>query len=457
MHHRCWCKRSERSVQKVYMLACELIKAHFSGLSWNIILISTAEELLPMAAGATFLSSSISCTFPPSKSNFCVKQTHVTSSVNNLRNGQLLKLRAYPRGHWGFREGLRLDAKMSLEHIVGVPNWSECNGAKRRAMKSKASRSSITMNIRSQWYRPDTLERFWNKRVIPKLTQLTPLEVSKWATMAAIAIWAAKLTLSILLNPYVWMYGSWFLIVWPWPTAVLLGLAALFAAFRKSKGKAGEREQMFILAASLLWLIIVPPAHLNGYLEGWPLMLFIVYFGFFMINSHIRYTLYGDLSPRPDDKQWKTSPSRIVQIAFVASVVGAHLLAAYESPPLSMAPGGWNNVIPSLVLFLAMALHYNATHFLGKYSDRFEVPTTVVMFGPYRWIRHPIYTSYMLLFAGYCIALRAYVSLFLLILVCFLYYEHRAKLEEDMLVKDFGDLYTSYREKVSGKYIPFVY
>lgn len=345
----------------------------------------------------------------------------------------------------------------SLKPIVGVPNWSECKGPKRRATESKVSMSSMTTNSRPQWYRRDALERFWNKRVIPRLTQLTPLEASKWAAMAAIAIWAARHTLGLLLNPYAWMYGSWFFIVWPWPTAVLLGLAALFAGFRKSKGKAGEREQMFILAVSLLWLIIVPPAHFNGYLEGWPVMLFIVYFGFFMINSYVRSTLYGDLNPRPDDKQWKTSPSRIVQIAFVASVVGGHLLAAYESPPLSMIPGGWNNVIPSLVLYLAMAVHYNATHYLGKYLDRLVVPRTVVMFGPYRWVRHPIYSSYMLLFAGYCIALRAYVSLFLLILVCFLYYEHRAKLEEDMLVDAFGDLYTSYREKVSRKYVPFVY
>lgn len=345
----------------------------------------------------------------------------------------------------------------SLKPIVGVPNWSECKGPKRRATKSKVSMSSMTRNSRPQWYRRDALERFWNKRVIPRLTQLTPLEASKWAAMAAIAIWAVRHTLGVLLNPYAWMYGSWFFIVWPWPTAVLLGLAALFAGFRKSKGKAGEREQMFILAVSLLWLIIVPPAHFNGYLEGWPVMLFIVYFGFFMINSYVRYTLYGDLNPRPDDKQWKTSPSRIVQIAFFASVVGGHLLAAYESPPLSMIPGGWNNVIPSLVLYLAMAVHYNATHYLGKYLDRLVVPRTVVMFGPYRWVRHPIYSSYMLLFAGYCIALRAYVSLFLLIPVCFLYYEHRAKLEEDMLVDAFGDLYTSYREKVSRKYVPFVY
>lgn len=410
-----------------------------------------------MAAGATFISSSISCTFPPSKSILSVKQTHIASSANNLRNGQLLKLRAYPRGHWGFREGLRLHRQTSLKPIVGVPNWSESNGPKRRATESKASMSSMTTNSRPQWYRRDALERFWNNRVIPRLTQLTPLEASKWAAMAAIAIWAAKHTLGVLLNPYAWMYASWFFIVWPWPTAVLLGLAALFAGLRKSKGKAGEREQMFILAVSLLWLIIVPPAHFNGYLEGWPVMLFIVYFGFFMINSYVRYTLYGDLNPRPDDKQWKTSPSRIVQIAFVASVVGGHLLAAFESPPLAMIPGGWNNVIPSLVLFLAMAVHYNATHYLGKYLDRLVVPRTVVVFGPYRWVRHPIYSSYMLLFAGYCIALRAYVSLFLLILVCFLYYEHRAKLEEDMLVDAFGDLYTSYREKVRRKYVPFVY
>ena len=63
----------------------------------------------------------------------------------------------------------------------------------------------------------------------------------------------------------------------------------------------------------------------------------------------------------------------------------------------------------------------------------------------------------MLLFVGYCISLRAYINLFLLLVACFLYYEHRAKLEEDMLVEAFGDLYTSYRKKVSGKYIPFVY
>lgn len=411
-----------------------------------------------MAAGATFISSSISCAYPPSKSKLFLKQTHIASTANNnLRNGHLLKLRAYPRGHWSFREGLRLHSQTSLKPIVGVPYWSECNGPKRRATESKASMSSMPTNSRWQWYRRDALERFWNKRVIPRLTQLTPLETSKWIAMAAIATWAAKLTLGALLNPYVWMYGSWFFIVWPWPTAVLLGLAALFAGFRKSKGKAGEREQMFILAASLLWLIIVPVAHFNGYIEGWPVMLFIVYFGFFMINSYIRYYLYGDLSPQPEDKKWKTSPSRNVQIGFVASVVGGHLLAAYESPPLFMIPGGWSNAIPSLVLFLSMVVHYNATHYLGKYFDRLVVPKTVVIFGPYRWVRHPIYASYMLLFAGYCIALRAYVSLFLLILVCFLYYEHRAKLEEDMMVEAFGDLYTSYREKVRCKYVPFVY
>eukprot|EP01018_Ginkgo_biloba_P003364 Gb_02332 [translate_table: standard] len=411
-------------------------------------------------SGATLLSSSICCTSAPKP--LYIRQPTIKSSCHNLRisrpflsfNGHCSNLLTTTKRPWGLPKGSRLDTRRSLRDISGLPSL-EYNETKRRFFEAKALGGSA--NSPSDWYKPATLVKLWNNRIMPGLAQLTPLEASKWAAMAALLIGAIKLIVGVVLNPYVWAYGSWILVIWPWPAAVIIGLSCLFAAFKQSKGKAKEWEQVLILAGALIWLNIVPIAHINGYLEGWPILLFFVYFVFFLISSYIRYILYGDLSPRSDDKQWKTSSSRIAQIAFVASVVGGHWLAAYESPPLYLIPGGWNNILPLLVLFFAVALHYNATYYLGKYFDRLVVPQTVVVFGPYRWVRHPIYTSYMLLFAGYCIALRAYCSLAFLVVACFLYYEQRTKLEEDMLVEAFGDMYTSYRKKVRRKYIPFVY
>lgn len=99
------------------------------------------------------------------------------------------------------------------------------------------------------------------------------------------------------------------------------------------------------------------------------------------------------------------------QVAFVVALVGGHWAAAKESPLVALALAGltprpspnW----PALsLLFFALWLHWDATLVLGKYFDRLVPPQVVVTTGPYRWIRHPIYTSYMLLFAGYCAGLR---------------------------------------------------
>ncbi len=35
--------------------------------------------------------------------------------------------------------------------------------------------------------------------------------------------------------------------------------------------------------------------------------------------------------------------------------------------------------------------------------DRLVTPDELVISGPYKFVQHPIYTSYMLLFCGYCL------------------------------------------------------
>lgn len=176
------------------------------------------------------------------------------------------------------------------------------------------------------------------------------------------------------------------------------------------------------------------------------------------MSSLIRLRRFGELSPRSQDKQWATSPSRIAQIAFIFAVGGGHWAAAFQGPALNSP---WTLSWPSLlalgIFITALNLHFYATSFLGKSFDRLVKPTALVVSGPYRFVRHPIYTSYMLLFAGYCVALRSYWSMAFLLTACILYYEQRVKLEEDMLLEAFREQYSAYREQVRSKYLPFVY
>lgn len=85
------------------------------------------------------------------------------------------------------------------------------------------------------------------------------------------------------------------------------------------------------------------------------------------------------------------------------------------------------------------------------------VPSVVVKFGPFRWVRHPMYASIMLMFAAYAAALRAPLSCLFLVAVCVAYYEQKARLEEELLLETFGEDYREYMYKVKYKFIPLLY
>lgn len=80
----------------------------------------------------------------------------------------------------------------------------------------------------------------------------------------------------------------------------------------------------------------------------------------------------------------------------------------------------------------------------------------LVSTGPYKWLRHPLYTGLVLIIVGFCLGVGnvwtalccgALVSLALL---------HRIRIEEAMLTEVHGDL---YREWCSSRYrlVPFIY
>ena len=57
----------------------------------------------------------------------------------------------------------------------------------------------------------------------------------------------------------------------------------------------------------------------------------------------------------------------------------------------------------------------------------------------YGIIRHPIYTSYLLVFGGYCVLLQSWPAILLLIADCAIWFGNRIQIEERMLAEEFGD------------------
>ncbi|XP_077236901.1 protein C-terminal S-isoprenylcysteine carboxyl O-methyltransferase [Tasmannia lanceolata] len=289
------------------------------------------------------------------------------------------------------------------------------------------------------------------------LSQLTPLNVCKWTAVLSFAIAATKWTVNLLSNPFFWMYFSWTWLFWPWFLSISLAIYSLYCLLKHSQAKANIFEQLIIVTSTFTWLTLVPPAHFNGFLEGWPLVFFFVYHYFFFFNATVRKRLYGDFYPRPHEPKWDIALPTPLRVLFSAGVLAGHWLAASEGTPLHLVPGGWSNVPIWVLIVVTLFMQYHSTLYLANYSEKVVVPTAVVQFGPYRWVRHPIYASTMLLFATYCVALRAPLSLLFVIAVCLAYYDQKAKLEEGLMVEAFGESYKEYASKVRYKFIPLVY
>ncbi len=96
------------------------------------------------------------------------------------------------------------------------------------------------------------------------------------------------------------------------------------------------------------------------------------------------------------------------------------------------------------------------THFiLDKYwsvSIEFQEEYKPITSGPYRWIRHPMYTAHLLYFLSWLLVTAN--TLFLVnYLLTVAIITRRVLREEKALVEKFGQEYTSYMKK-TGRLIP---
>lgn len=130
----------------------------------------------------------------------------------------------------------------------------------------------------------------------------------------------------------------------------------------------------------------------------------------------------------------------------------------WQSDFWARSPGVWRTVASVVFLALAGVLSWTATRALGRHlrlDAAINPGHQLVRSGPYRILRHPIYTSMlcMVLGTGFLVAT---IPLLLLGALAFVAgTEVRVQTEDRLLASHFGEAFLEYQRTVSA-YIPLL-
>jgi protein-S-isoprenylcysteine O-methyltransferase Ste14 len=211
---------------------------------------------------------------------------------------------------------------------------------------------------------------------------------------------------------------------------------------------------LFALSLAVASLIVVPALLCNLIDSTLVWVAFALYFVFFL-STIGRVRKHGRFTPRQRDAQVKSVYGTIAYPIQFLGLGGAHWLAIYEYS-LSEAPQWvWSGA--GLVLMLAaMVINRLAAKELGRFWDRLVIQDEhrLVTSGIYSVVRHPIYTSYILLFFGHMILFQSVWATLLLGAVCTLWFGIRIRIEEAMLLQQFGEEYERYMRQTK-RLVPF--
>ena len=106
-----------------------------------------------------------------------------------------------------------------------------------------------------------------------------------------------------------------------------------------------------------------------------------------------------------------------------------------------------------LVMVVGYAIFVWSVLARGRYATSWQMPADhmLVDWGPYRYVRHPSYLGYFLMFVGFLLLSQSMLALISLIAIPG--YALITRREEEMLVTRFGERYLQYQKNV-GRFLP---
>jgi protein-S-isoprenylcysteine O-methyltransferase Ste14 len=137
----------------------------------------------------------------------------------------------------------------------------------------------------------------------------------------------------------------------------------------------------------------------------------------------------------------------VMTAAFAATFLAGFRIARHDLGASISGGRAWPAVVGLAVLALGLALRAWSIVTLGRfftYLVGVQEDHRVVEDGPYRLLRHPSYTGYLVAFAGFGLALDNWLALAVALVVPLAAVLIRIHREEALLVRELGEPYRSY-------------
>ncbi len=119
----------------------------------------------------------------------------------------------------------------------------------------------------------------------------------------------------------------------------------------------------------------------------------------------------------------------------------------------------WGYFLGLFVAILRFVILYWGYWTLGRYFSPELIiyqDHQLVKRGPYRFVRHPVYSGLLLAVVGFGFAVQSSAAIVCAVIIYAVSFGYRMRAEEKLLMSEFGEQYASYCKRVK-RLIPFIY
>lgn len=146
--------------------------------------------------------------------------------------------------------------------------------------------------------------------------------------------------------------------------------------------------------------------------------------------------------------------ARIVSLFALGSGVVMMVLLWLFPQPIPATTTGIVTMLLAKALFWSAICETRSAKLLAAFTS--ESPHGLVRTGPYKLVRHPFYTSYLLYWAGFAIATWSVWSLPLLVGLTVMYWRAAVDEEDKFANTDMSVAYADYKQS-TGRFFPRVF